>query len=181
MVTATCIAVFVNCLIIGVMGARGASSLWIVPLLPPVWIVLCLLSIMPCTCLNSTYITISYDSVVIDHRPIKLRSQPRTTHFKKNGYEEIRVKRFVSTDGEMGITNGYELYLWDMRTNSFTKLNVWYKDLEELEVALFVAQEIKKYLTSRTGLAASATAEELVTSNESSNAAIASLSLDSAV
>ena len=131
-------------------------------LLPPIWLGVSLLCPTACICLGSTYITISYDNVKFD-QPMKLGS--RTTHFKKNGYEEIRVKRteYTSEDAETGmITTSckYKLHLCDTRTNSFTQVKSWYEDLN-LDVALFVAQEINKYLTSRTGLAASETSLEL--------------------
>ena len=155
-VTTPIFAIFLN--------AVGVWYWWLVPFLPQIWLGVLLLFWTTCVCLNSTYITISYDSVKIDYRPMKLDFRPRTTHFKKNGYEEIHVKRTVSTSDDVmdtTITIEYKLHLLDMRTNSFTELKVWHKDLNDVRVALFVAQEIKKYLTSRTGLAASASDEEL--------------------
>ena len=116
-----------------------------------------------CNYLNSTYVTINDYYVDVDHRPLKLFPPTQTMQFTKSGYEEVRVWR----DSRRVYINAcihrvevtYEIHLWDARTESFTRLPCVNSKLDK---ALFVAQEIQKYLTSKTGAAAaSATAEKV--------------------
>ena len=105
-------------------------------------------------CLNSVYITIKEYYVVWDYRPLKVCNPPETMRFAKNGYEEIRVWRRASrTDKKVHVW--YDLHLWDARTESFTELP--FKS-SELDKALFLAQETQKYLNSRIGATAAASA-----------------------
>ena len=131
---------------------------WFAVLIPHSWVGVFLIYLTACGFLNSTYIIITYDNVEVDQRPLKLCRPSKTTQFNKSGYEEIRVKRTVKTTKKGQHITSYELHLWDTRTGSFTLLPFQH---HELEVALFSAQEIQKYLTLRTGTAACATAEEV--------------------
>ena len=130
---------------------------WFAVLIPHSWVGVFLIYLTACGFLNSTYITITYDNVEVDQRPLKLCRPSKTIQFNKSGHEEMRVKRTVKTT-DKGEHITYELHLWDTRTGSFTLLPFRH---HQLEVALFLAQEIQKYLTLRTGAAASATAEEV--------------------
>ena len=115
-----------------------------------------------CDYLNSTYVTINDYYVEVDDRPLKLTTGRRAMQFTKSGYEEIRVWRRVYSNARFFIHRvevEYEIHLWDARTESFTRLPYVHSKLDE---ALFMAQEIQKYLTSKTGAAAaSATAEKV--------------------
>ena len=115
---------------------------------------LCALYVAACSCLNSTYVTINDYYVVWEDRPLKLCTPRKTMRFTKSGYEKIRVWRRASrTDKKVRVW--YDLHLWDARTESFTELPFKSSELDE---ALFVAQEIEKYLISRIGATAAASA-----------------------
>ena len=143
-----------NCFIVFSLFAAG----WFVLLIPHTWIGVYLLYSTVCDFLNSTYITISHNCVQVDQRPLKLCTPLKTTQFNKNGNAEIRVKRHVDTTSRGDVNITYELHNWDTRTGSFTVLPVRHR---QMDVALFVAQEIQKYLSPRIGPSARATAEEV--------------------
>ena len=140
---------------VGVVLFFVTTKLWwflLVPFVPGIG--LFSLYVAALYCLNSLCITIKEYYVVWDYRPLPSLTPRRTTRFTKSGYEEIRVWRRASrTDKKVHVW--YDLHLWDARTESFTELP--FKS-SELDKALFLAQETQKYLNSRIGATAAASA-----------------------
>ena len=95
--------------------------------------------------MNATFVVITHDSVELRARPLNDFMCSKIVRFDKSGYEEIRVKRTVDTrEDRLSVT--FELHKWDCRKGTFSILPVY---TERMEEALFVAQEIRRYLAPR--------------------------------
>ena len=68
-------------------------------------VVVWMLSLMASLPFYATYVTIVVDSVAIDHRPFRARSE--TTQFDKSGYQESRV---IRTGGSSGLLRSLPLF-----------------------------------------------------------------------
>ena len=114
------------------------------------WIAIGLAYMVACLFVNSTRIIITNDCVQIDQHPLKVSwcySGPTiVVTFAKTGYEEVRVKRTViPATRSKPPTIKWEVVIVDLESGTSTDVPMLYYCSKE--EALFVAQEVRKYLT----------------------------------
>ena len=115
-------------------------------IVPHTWIGVWLTYTVTCGFVNSTYLTITNDYLVIHQFPLKVWcwSGPTVVSFEKTGYEEVHVRRRVERRRKLK----YEVQIVDLESGVSTDVPMLVSMSKE--EALFVTQEVRKYLTPST-------------------------------